>query len=86
MNDYSGANLGGNYLEAQNTSLLLLDENGVTRELSPRPANPNSLKSVHKVPDLNPIWGRVGVEFGLEWHDLGPWTPPEDLSVSFIAM
>ena len=50
MNDYSGANLGEDfainkpyvavlsYLEAQNASLLLLYENGVTRKLSPCPA------------------------------------------------
>ena len=41
-------------LEAQTISLLLLDENGVTRELSPRPVYPNSLNFVHKVPDLAP--------------------------------
>ena len=67
MNDYPGANLGGDFamnmphvpvlsnLEATNTSLLFLHENGVTRELSSRPANPNSLKSVHKVPNLAPL-------------------------------
>ena len=66
MNDYSGANLGGDFamnmlhvavlsnLEAQNTSLLLLHEKRLTRELSPHPANPNSLNSIHKVPNLAP--------------------------------
>ena len=64
MNDYSGANLGGDFamnmpyvavlsnLEAQNTSLLLLHEKRLTRELSPHPANPNSLNSIHKISNL----------------------------------
>ena len=61
MNDYSGANLGGDfamnmryvavlsYLEAQNTSLLLLDENGVIKELFSSPVYPHSITALHKV-------------------------------------
>ena len=64
MNDYSGANLGENFamnvlhvavlsnLESQNTSSLLLHENRLTRELSPHPANPNSLNSIHRISNL----------------------------------
>ena len=66
MNDYSGANLGGDFtmnmlhvavlsnLEAKNTSLLLSHQNKLTRELSPLPANPNSLNFMYKVPNLAP--------------------------------
>ena len=70
MNEYSGDNLSGDFamnmphaailsIEAQNTSLQLLHENGVTRELSPRPANPNRLKSIRNVPNLAPANNQI---------------------------
>ena len=65
MNDYFGANLGGDFtmnmlhvavlsnLEPQNTSQLLLHKNRLARELFLHPANPNSLNFMYKVP--NPL-------------------------------
>ena len=59
MNNYSGANLGGDFtmnmlhvavlsnLEVKNTSLLLIHKNRLTKELSPHPTQPNSLNFMY---------------------------------------
>ena len=54
-------------LEAKNTSLLLSHKNRLTRELSPLPANPNSLNFMYKVPNLAPnTLYQVAVNDGLK--------------------